>query len=150
MNCTSCNKKINGKTYPDGLCQGCYRYFKSGGTINPLPQKGVIEKDYRGYIVCHICGKAYKRLGSHIKESHDMTIAEYKEDFGLCNRTKTTETNYSKHMSELAIKYEMPQRLLVVGMATRIKKGQKHMRLGKKIRLQETIDKRNRKAVKVC
>ena len=144
MNCASCGKEINERQrYAGDLCQGCYNYFRNGGTINPLPKKGVITKDYRGYVVCHICGKAYRRLGSHVKESHNMTIAEYKERFGLCRCTKTTETNYSHHMSELALKYEMPQRLLIVGKPTRIQKGQR-VRLGKKTRLQERINKQNR------
>ena len=141
MHCKKCGKQINGKIYPDGTCQGCYNYYHKGGTDNPLPQLGKIERDYRGYVICHICGRAYKRLGSHIKESHNMSIAEYKAQFELCNNAKTTEQNYSIHMHDLAYKYDMPKRLQISGKSTRIKKGQKHLRLGKKARLQECLDK---------
>ena len=144
MKCKKCGKPINGKIYPNGTCQGCYNYYHKGGVDNPLPQPGKIERDHRGYVICHICGRAYKRLGSHIKESHSMSITEYKEQFELCNNAKTTEQNYSRHMHDLAYKYEMPQRLQIAGKATRIKKGQKHMRLGKKVRLQECLDKSRR------
>lgn len=142
MKCKECDQQAvpNHK----GMCQSCYNYFRKGGTNNPIPDKGIIAHDYRGYVVCHICGRAYKRLGSHVKETHKMTIAEYKAKFELCNNAKTTEENYSKHMHSLAYKYDMPQRLQITGIETRIKPGDKHLRMGKKSRLQECIDKRVR------
>ena len=142
MNCSKCGKHTD-HSYA-GMCQGCYNYYRNGGTDNPLPKPGVITYDHRGYVVCHICGKAYKRLGSHIKESHGMTIAEYKAEFELCNNAKTTEKNYSEHMHDLAYKYDMHKQLQVVGKATRIKKGEKDKRLGKKVRLQECLDRSKR------
>ena len=144
MTCSKCGKPISDKLYPNGMCQACYNYYHKGGVDNPLPAPGNIEHDYRGYVICHICGRAYKRLGSHIKESHNMSIAEYKEKFELCNNAKTTESNYSQHMHNLAYKYDMPNRLIQMGKATRIKKGEKHMRLGKRVRLQECLDKSRR------
>lgn len=142
MYCSKCGQPIK-RSYT-GMCQGCWRYYHEGGIDNPLPQLGKIEHDHRGYVVCHICGRAYKRLGSHIRESHNMTIAEYKEKFGLCNNAKTTEKNYSVHMHELAYKYDMPTRLQITGQATRIKKGQTDKRKGKKSRLQECLDRSER------
>ena len=143
MKCRECGKHTE-KSY-SGLCQGCYLYFKNGGTINPIPDKGVIEYDINGKVVCHICGRAYTRLGSHVKESHDMTIEEYKEEFGLCKRAKTTESSYSKTMSHHAYANNMDQQLLVVGRATRIKKGQNDKRKGKQVCMQEILNKRARK-----
>ena len=142
MNCSKCNTPIT-RSYA-GMCQACYRYYHDGGTDNPIPPKGKIEHDYRGYVICHICGRAYKRLGSHIKESHRMNIAEYKAQFELCNNAKTTERNYSEHMHHLAYKYDMPNRLQDTGNATRIKKGERDKRLGKKVRLQECLERSER------
>lgn len=139
MNCKKCGKPTP-RSYA-GMCQGCYRYYHDGGIDNPLPPLGKIEYDHRGYVICHICGRAYKRLGSHIKESHDMTIAEYKAKFELCNSSKTTERNYSQHMHDLAYKHDMPKQLIITGYATRVKKGENDKRLGKKVRLQECLDK---------
>ena len=144
MTCSKCGKSIPDRIYPGETCQACYLYYHKGGTDNLVPPKGRIAYDYRGYVICHICGRAYKRLGSHIKESHNMTIAEYKEKFELCNNAKTTEANYSEHMHNLAYKYDMPNRLQITGYPTRIKKGQRDMRLGKKARLQECLDKSER------
>ena len=141
MKCSKCGKED--RSYA-GMCQSCYRYYHEGGVDNPLPALGKIEHDYRGYVVCHICGREYKRLGSHIKESHNMSIAEYKAKFELCNNAKTTERNYSEHMHNLAYKYDMPTRLQITGYPTRIKKGQRDMRLGKKVRLQECLDRSER------
>jgi hypothetical protein len=143
-NCSLCGKEITGKVYPNHTCQGCYNYFRNGGTVNKIPEAGVIEKDYRGYVVCHICGRAYKKLGAHLKESHRMTIDAYKEKFGLCHNARTTAFSYSEHMRMLADKYKMGQRLMITGLNTRIKTGENHLRLGKKARLQECIDKRRR------
>lgn len=140
--CPKCGKPLT-RSY-DGLCQGCYNYYRNGGTDNPLPPEGIIAYDYRGYVICHICGKAYKRLGSHIRESHSMTIAAYKELYNLCNSAKTTEAKYSQHMHDLAYENKMPERLIATGMSTRIKKGENDKRLGKPVRLQEIYQMRSR------
>ena len=113
MICLSCNKDVN-ELYSEGLCPSCYRYFKDGGTINPLPDAGTIAYDERGYVVCHICGKAYRRLGTHVAQAHDMTIKTYKERFGLCNNAKTTEANYSRMMSDYAYQHNMPEQRISV------------------------------------
>jgi hypothetical protein len=47
-------------------------------------------------------------------------------------------------MHSLAYKYDMPKRLQITGQATRIKKGERDKRLGKKIRLQESLNKLER------
>ena len=143
--CSSCNKLQRGnKVYPNKLCQSCYNYFRSGGKIHKLPLNGVIEKDNRGYVICHICGKSYRSLGHHVRESHNMTIAEYKEQFGLCNNCYTTENYYHIKMKEYAYKYDMPHQLIVSGVKTRVKDGDRHLRLGKKSRLQECLEKSKR------
>lgn len=139
--CSECGKPITSRFYPGKTCQGCYKYFLKGGTINPLPEKGAVEYDNKGCVVCHICGRAYKRLGSHVKESHGMTVAEYKDAFGLCNNARTTEHVYSLHMRALAYRHKMPQMLQEVGKGTRIKLGDKHLRYGKKSRLQECLNR---------
>ena len=143
MKCKECGKEIT-KSY-GGLCQGCYHYFRHGGTINPIPDKGRITYDINGRVVCHICGRAYTRLGSHVKESHNMTIEEYKEEFGLCKRAKTTESSYSNIMSQHAKINGMDQQLIRVGLTTRIQKGENDKRKGKKVCMQEILDKRARK-----
>jgi len=144
MNCSSCGKLITGKVYPDNQCQGCYKYFHSGGKIYPLPENGKIEKSEDGKIICHICGRAYTRLGSHVKESHNMTTKEYKEKFDLCNNCRTTEDNYHQTMVNHANEYEMGKRLIKTGYSTRVKPGETKLRKGKQVRLQERLDRSKR------
>ena len=143
--CRHCNKETDTLYRLENqvkatACQGCYNYLKNGGTINPLPHAGCIEYDAHGKVVCHICGRAYTRLGSHIKESHHMTIAEYKEIYGLCKRTKTTEKSYSNMMHDYALENNMDLQLKETGGDTRIKKGDTNKRKGKKICLQEYLE----------
>lgn len=73
-----------------------------------------------------------------------MTIAAYKQQFGLCNNAKTTEPAYSKYMSALAYKNDTPEKLKMSGTATRIRPGDKHLRMGKKSRLQECLERSQR------
>lgn len=141
--CSECGRLID-RSY-SGMCQACYNYFRKGGTINQLPEHGRIAYDVNGKVVCHICGRAYTRLGSHIKESHGMTIAEYKEEFGLCASAKTTERTYSDMMHYNAIINKMDKQLIKAGRDTRVKKGETHLRKNKQVRLQEILDKRDRK-----
>lgn len=142
--CRYCNKIISGRIIGD-KCQTCYKYFRDGGTVNPVPAHGKIEYDVYGKVICHICGRAYTRLGTHAKESHDMTIYEYKEAFGLCRRARTTESTYSKMMSDKAYENDMDKRLSEAGKETRIKVGDNNNpRKGKQVRLQEILNKKAR------
>lgn len=98
--CSDCGKlERSSRVLPRRLCQACYNYYRKGGTVNPLPAPGTIQKDERGYVICHI---AYAN--------------------------------------------GMPERLQRTGFDTRIKVGERNKRLGKKTRLQESIDKQMRKA----
>jgi len=140
--CKECGKPTP-RSY-SGMCQSCYNYFRKGGTVNELPEHGRITYDVNGKVVCHICGRAYTKLGSHVRESHAMTIDEYKEAFGLCKCTKTTEQSYSSMMRSYSKQYKMDERLIEIGKNTRIKKGDNTFRKNKKVRLQEILDKKAR------
>lgn len=145
MYCRECGKEIKGKLYSGELCQNCYNYFRRGGIIHPLPEKGRVEHDKDGKVICHICGKSFVKLGNHIHEVHKMTIKEYKEEFGLCANARTTDDNYNKKMRKLAYEHNMDKQLRIAGKSTRFKKGDVRARKGKEVRLQEIIHKRERK-----
>ncbi len=120
MLCEKCGKELSEHdTRYHGLCQSCYKYYRDGGTDNPLPQKGCVAHDIRGYVICHVCGRAYRRLGSHVTEVHKMSISQYKKEYGLCTKTKTTERSYSLFMREKAYKNGMDKRIVELGMDTR-------------------------------
>ena len=44
---------------------------------------GVIEYTDQGKPICHICGKAFNKLGTHVYYTHNMLMRDYKKKFGL-------------------------------------------------------------------
>ena len=56
------------------------KYYSS---INPLPAYGQLAQDSTGNYICHICGKAFKKVLSHATQKHGITAQEYKHTFGL-------------------------------------------------------------------
>ena len=138
MICSKCGKVTS--RLINSQCQGCYLYFKRGGIVHDvLPKRGEIMRDANGLVVCHICGRSFARLGSHAKESHGMTIEEYKAEFGLNTRAKTTSDEYSSMMRRLAFEYDMDKNLVLWGKKTRIKRGTHGRRLGKPSREQDKL-----------
>lgn len=142
--CTSCNNTFTGRKLPNGYCQACYNYFRLGGQIHSLPQKGTVKRDEEDKVICHICGKSFRVLGDHVRLSHHMSIKEYKEEFGICNNTQLTENNYHTKMQNYALYYNMDQQLIATGLNTRCSSTRK-IRLDKPDREQQRIAKRNRK-----
>lgn len=87
---------------------------------------GKVEYDINGHPICHICGKGFKKVLSHVVQKHGITAYEYKRMFGLdttkgivCNETKVklqeaVERHYHKVVTS---------NLLSNGASTRFKKG---------------------------
>ncbi|MFI8085323.1 MucR family transcriptional regulator [Kitasatospora sp. NPDC086009] len=42
----------------------------------------LVRDENADLVLCHVCGRAFRSLGSHVR-AHDMTAAEYREEFGL-------------------------------------------------------------------
>lgn len=97
--CPDCGKQYTRKsTYANKRCQSCEMYFRLGGEINSLPEKGEVALDSRGYPICHICGRAYRKLATHIAQKHKMSAQDYKKEFGLNKRKGITSEQYKKKM----------------------------------------------------
>jgi len=77
---------------------------------------GIVEYDENGNPICEICGKAFKRVLSHVRQKHDMDEKTYKKingfDLrkGICSKEsseatrKKTLENYDKCIGENLIK----------------------------------------------
>lgn len=109
------------------LCQKCYKY-EMEHPVNPIPKKGEVQYDNEGRPICHICGRAFKKLASHAFHTHNINAYEYKEKFGLNNNqglisesTKKILQEHSKNNYDLVIK----ENLLNKGKDHRFKKGGK-------------------------
>lgn len=101
-----------------------------------LPKQGeILLQD--GKPTCHICGKSFHRLMSHVRQKHDMTALQYKRKFDL-NTTKGITSDESARKSREAV-YSHPEiieDLINNCKNTRFKKGCKG-RTRDKVSLQE-------------
>lgn len=132
IRCKSCGNYA--RSY-SGFCQRCYTYFVKNGyeTFKDEVEYGKLSrvndknsKQY-GMPICHICGKAYKKLQQHIFYVHHMTKDEYCNHFGLDRGIRMTTDEYNKKMSNYAYQYKMDEQLKKVGVNTRFKKGSKNV-----------------------
>lgn len=73
VSCVSCKKPIEGYSgrASNVKCMSCRK--------TPLKhRKGNSEADL---VACRICGLQRRRLGAHIKSAHEMSVADYREQF---------------------------------------------------------------------
>tara|TARA_R110000868_G_scaffold411107_1_gene701829 strand:- start:1604 stop:2416 length:813 start_codon:yes stop_codon:yes gene_type:complete len=69
---------------------------------------GVILQDINsGKIQCHLCGKLFKGLNTHLFRKHEINSTEYKEKTGLNKTTPLCSSNSSKKRRE---SYFSPER----------------------------------------
>lgn len=66
-----------------------------------LPKRGEITY-IDGKPVCHICGKSFHRLMTHVRQKHNLTALEYKKEFGL-NTGKGITSEASSQKSREAV-----------------------------------------------
>ena len=117
-----CNKK-GSKTY-GGYCQSCWRYFvKEGKTIYPKPKYGQVFYNEHNDVVCPLCGKAFRKLGSHFLNSHGITVKEAREQFGWYANTRLSNKEYIEHMRDVLQDHCVTDNLIIKGKSTRFKLG---------------------------
>ena len=105
-------------------CNTCYSYLRRHPEGRyPLPPKGVIHCASNGDVICHICGEAQRKLGSHIARRHHMSQNEYRDMFELYHNTRLSNYEYIKNMSQINSKYRdivVKENLIKRGEKTRI------------------------------
>lgn len=87
MKCSKCNAEINTRLIK-GMCSKCYQREKANAKkpIYDLPKYGEVKYAPDGTVICHICGRSYRKLMAHVVQSHGLTEKEYKKEFGLIYR----------------------------------------------------------------
>ena len=100
-----------------------------------LPSKGEIWYDENGKIICHVCGRSFNKLSSHLVQAHNISSSEYKEMFELNRGQKLT----SKSMEEY-FRNKPRKDITKYSMETRFKDKHKSPRKGKKARLQTILE----------
>lgn len=90
------------------------------------PHYGELIYDARGLLVCHICGKSFKKLGAHIWGKHHILKRTYCEMYGLdverglCSEEhrELLRENVMKHYNESVV-----ENLIQGGRKTRFEYG---------------------------
>ena len=103
---------------------------------NELPPKGEVWYDKNDRIICHICGKGFNKLSSHLVQAHNINSNKYKEMFELKRSQKLT----SKGMQEY-FKNKPRKDITKYSYKTRFKDGVASCRKGTKARLQTILER---------
>ena len=103
---------------------------------NITPPKGEVWYDQNGKIICHICGKSFNKLSSHIVQVHNINSNEYKEMFELKRGQKLT----SKAMEEY-FRNKPRTDITKHSSKTKFKNGHISPRKGTKARLQTILER---------
>lgn len=142
MKCIECGStnKVYTKQFGVPLCPNCTRMWKEHPQ-HDLPKPGEVKFDELGRPICHICGRAFNKLLTHVKQRHKMTPEEYKETFGLENgKGLISEKTRTVLQQKVMDNYDkvVVENLIKGGSATQFKTG--HMgRTKDKVRLQTKI-----------
>lgn len=131
MKCSLCERSspkyriINNKEL-GLLCSRCYQREKASSITHELPKYGEIALDPEGRPICHICGKAYNKILTHVWQVHELNAYEYKKKFGL-DTTKGIMSEKSTKLASIRANenYEISikENLIINGKGTRFKEG---------------------------
>ena len=105
-------------------CNTCYGYLRKHPEGRyPLPPKGMVHYAPNGDTICHICGEAQRKLGSHIAHRHHMSQNEYRDMFELYHNTRLSNSEYINNMSQINNRHKdkvVKENLIKCGVNTRI------------------------------
>ena len=128
--CGSDNKAFFNQRHQMVICNFCRCEIYMNNNKLPIvyerPQYGEINYSPDGKPICHICGKAYKKLLSHVCQRHELTEKDYKKKFGLDLHkgiiSKSTKTKLQKSVRE-HYSSVVQQNLIGAGQKTRFELG---------------------------
>ena len=111
--------------------------------VLPGYPKDFVFKDYDEYkqyfvgdrIICLLCGKHYRALGSHLKVSHEVDTEEYKKKYGIFWTKALTCNDLRKDQSDIAKERIANGEFLPTSIEARRKRGvfaRKHIIKGRR------------------
>lgn len=131
--CEICGRSNDRTNYKDEfdmiLCDSCLIMCKKH-KLHYIPPNGEIHYDSEGNVICHVCGRSFKKLTEHIKFKHGMDKEAYKEKFELNRNCKLTGKNFIPNIMNDITEYSEK---------TRFKEGHKN---SKKTRRLQSIKNR--------
>ena len=124
--CKKCGEKLRPyEKNMQGYCQACYKYFVTDKKkVYPLPPLGEITYAPNGDVICPLCGRAFGKLGSHIRYFHKLDPKEVYTKVGWDRDPHATSNKYKEKMRS-HITEELKQDLIERGKNTRFKAGHK-------------------------
>lgn len=108
-NCRICGESTS-RRLAKGLCTTCYQYFYRHGFKTykkpPLGEVWYVSSGIqKGQVICNICGRAYNKLGSHIRHTHNISKNEYCDMFGIDRNNRLTSEDYNIKMHNYTMEY---------------------------------------------
>ena len=82
IECGSTKRVYHSKQFDADLCPNCVSTWKKHPQ-HELPGLGEVKYDEMGRPICHICGRAFDKLLTHVKQRHKMDPEQYKKMFEL-------------------------------------------------------------------
>lgn len=122
--CKVCGEALKPyEKHMQGMCQPCYKYFKvDKKKVYPLPPLGEMTHAENGDIICPLCGRAFAKLGAHIKYFHKLDPVEVYIKVGWDRTPHATSKKYQDKMRGY-IREDITLQLIENGKGTRFKKG---------------------------
>ncbi|MGW6009180.1 MucR family transcriptional regulator [Streptomyces sp. NPDC055210] len=71
---------------------------ESDGALQHPDFGRLIRDEAADTVVCHLCGRAFRSLGAHLR-AHKMTAAEYRQEFGLLHTRALSARSFSREQS---------------------------------------------------
>jgi len=101
------NNSLPAAQLPD-VIQAVHRTFRNlqapdqAAETKSVPAVSVKRSIRSDVIICLECGTEHKMLKRHLKTSHDLSVAEYREKWGLKSDYPMVAPSYAQHRSALA------------------------------------------------
>jgi len=144
-NCKICGKQLPNcrfRTFCSKKCRNKSYYIKNekknaewtrrrDDKIASIPAKNKLQ--------CQVCGKWYRKVGSHVWQKHKMSAREYREAYGFDVKKGQLPDDLKKLKADYAKENETMNNVIEGGKKYRFKKGQKGVGIYK--RSQQTLER---------
>lgn len=100
---------------------------------------GVLARDARG-AQCHICGRMFRMLATHVWRTHQVWAEEYRAYFGLSAKRGLVGADTSAKLRAAATEYLVPYHEAAVELARAATRGKPLRERGPRIRLETRLD----------
>ena len=69
--------------------------------IDVLMRGNAVKLDGRDFLTCRICGRTFETMGRHLRDTHELSRAEYIEQYALPRNYKFVPRKYSVKRREI-------------------------------------------------